>query len=102
MEVISVYGLADHERSRGFLEELCTKIGSFSFPLILGGDFNLIRSADDKNNDNLHWPLIDLFNAHTAAWALWEIPQIGVIHLVQSPVKPSSIGARQSFCFADL
>jgi hypothetical protein len=94
MEVISVYGLADHERSRGFLEELCTKIGSFSFPLILGGDFNLIRSADDKNNDNLHWPLIDHFNAHTTAWALWEIPRIGAIHLVQSPVKPSSIGAR--------
>jgi hypothetical protein len=36
----------------------------------MGGDFNLIRTAEDKNNGNLNWPLIDLFNNNIAGWGL--------------------------------
>jgi hypothetical protein len=43
----------------------------------MGGDFNLIRAACDKNNDNLNWRLMDLFNEHIAAWALMETPRSG-------------------------
>jgi hypothetical protein len=76
-EVVAIYGPADHSRSRSFLEEISDKVGRATHPLLLGGDFNLIRSAEDKNNDNLNWPLIDLFNEHVASWALREIPRTG-------------------------
>jgi hypothetical protein len=31
----------------------------------------------DKNNDNLNWSLIDLFNDNIASWSLGEIHRIG-------------------------
>lgn len=34
-------------------------------------------TSSDKNDNNLHWPLIDLFNTYIAAWALREIPRTG-------------------------
>jgi endonuclease/exonuclease/phosphatase (EEP) superfamily protein YafD len=77
MEVVGIYGPVDHGRSRAFLDELSLKIASSSRPLLVGGDFNLIRSAADKNNGNLNWPLIDLFNEHIAMWDLQEIPRTG-------------------------
>jgi hypothetical protein len=43
----------------------------------MGGDFNLIRAAEDKNNSNPNWSLIDLFNNYIATWALREIPRTG-------------------------
>jgi mannosylglycoprotein endo-beta-mannosidase len=76
-EAIGVYGPADHGRSRAFLEELSEKILHSTRPLVVGGDFNLLRSAADKNNSNLNWPLIDSFNEYIASWALQEIPRTG-------------------------
>jgi hypothetical protein len=29
---------------------------------VLGGDFNLIRGKGNKNNSNIDWRLVDLFN----------------------------------------
>jgi hypothetical protein len=43
----------------------------------MGGDFNLIRSDQDKNNDRINWPRLELFNNHIAAWGLREIPRTG-------------------------
>ena len=43
MEVIGIYGPADHGRSREFLEELSAKIASCTRPLLMGRDFDLIR-----------------------------------------------------------
>jgi exonuclease III len=42
-EFIGVYGPADHGRSSQFLEDLETKVLSLSFPMVVLGDFNLIR-----------------------------------------------------------
>jgi exonuclease III len=77
LEVIGIYGPADHGRSRAFLDEISTKLEACNRPVLMGGDFNLIRAATDKNNDNLNWPLIDLFNEHIANWALRELPRTG-------------------------
>jgi hypothetical protein len=77
MTIIGIYGPADHGRSRAFLEEVSTKVARTNTPLLMGGDFNLIRAACDKNNDHLNWRLMDLFNEHIAAWALREIPRSG-------------------------
>jgi exonuclease III len=77
MEIMGIYGPADNGRARGFLAEISEKIASCTLPLLMGGDFNLIRSATDKNNYNLNWPLIDFFNDNIASWALREIPRTG-------------------------
>jgi hypothetical protein len=77
LEIIGIYGPADHARSRGFLDEISAKVARCTLPIFMGGDFNLIRAAEDKNNDNLNWPLIDLFNNTIDAWALREIPRTG-------------------------
>ncbi|KAK1693140.1 hypothetical protein QYE76_009837 [Lolium multiflorum] len=77
VEAIGIYGPADHGRSREFLEEISNKLSSCTRPVLMGGDFNLIRAATDKNNNNLYWPLIDLFNDHIANWALRELPRTG-------------------------
>jgi hypothetical protein len=75
--VMGIYGPADHEGSRTFLEEISAKVARSTIPLLMGGDFNLIRTTNDKNNDNLNWRLMDLFNKHIATWALREIPRSG-------------------------
>ena len=42
-EIIIVYGPADHSRSAAFLAELHAKISSATLPVVVGGDFNLLR-----------------------------------------------------------
>ena len=52
-EVIIVYGPADHARSPAFLAELRAKVARCATPLVIAGDFNLIRSPDDKSSANI-------------------------------------------------
>ena len=52
-EVIIVYGPADHSRSAAFLDELHRKISAASLPVVVGGDFNLLRVVEDKSNANV-------------------------------------------------
>jgi hypothetical protein len=54
MEIINIYGSTYHGRSCFFLEEVSAKLATLSCPLVMGGDFNLIRLAVDKNNHNLN------------------------------------------------
>lgn len=48
-EIVIVYGPADHHRSEGFLHELHRKISNAQLPVVVAGDFNLIRHPADKN-----------------------------------------------------
>jgi exonuclease III len=59
------------------LEEISNKIAAAEAPLIVGGDFNLLREAHDKNNNRIHWARLDLFNEHITNWGLQEIPRTG-------------------------
>jgi exonuclease III len=61
-EVIGVYGPANHSRSSLFLSSLEDKVSRCSLPVVVMGDFNFIRGAQDKNNDNINWPLVNAFN----------------------------------------
>ena len=76
-EFIGVYGPADHVRSAEFLSELEQKVSSCQIPVVIGGDFNLIRGARDKNNNNINWPRVGLFNDCIARLALREIARTG-------------------------
>ena len=72
-----VYGPADHRRTDEFLAEMSTAIAACHFPLVVGGDFNLIRGSEDKNNDNINWPRVHKFNDFIADLALREIRRGG-------------------------
>jgi hypothetical protein len=74
---MGIYGPADHSRSAEFLQEISNKVEASDVPIIMGGDFNLIRAAHDKNNDMINWTRMDLFNEHIASWGLREIPRTG-------------------------
>jgi hypothetical protein len=37
---------------------------------MIGGDFNLIRSSEDKNNSNIDYKWVDKFNTWVEMWAL--------------------------------
>ena len=72
-----VYGPADHRRTDDFLSELSAAVEACTFPLVVGGDFNLIRGSADKNNDNINWPRVHKFNDFIADHALREIRRGG-------------------------
>ena len=66
-EVIVVYGPADHSRAAAFLDELNTKIASATLRVVVGGDFNLLRSVEEKSNAR-----VDLANL-----GLLELDRVG-------------------------
>jgi exonuclease III len=76
-EYIGVYGPADHSLSSAFLEELEAKVIRSQHQVVVGGDFNLIRGAKDKNNANINWPRVHMFNDSIARMALREINHFG-------------------------
>jgi exonuclease III len=49
-EFVGVYGPADHSRSPLFLQELEEVVSRAAYPVLVAGDFNLIRGTADKNN----------------------------------------------------
>jgi hypothetical protein len=59
------------------LEELERKVASCTLPVVVLGDFNLIRGHQDKNNNNINWPLTNAFNDSIARMALQEIARSG-------------------------
>lgn len=77
-ELIIVYGPADHTRSRDFLSELHDKIVSVSHPLVVGGDFNLIRSRNDKSNlvVSNSW-LVEMFMTGWRSWSSSNFTGVG-------------------------
>jgi exonuclease III len=72
-ELITVYGPAQHDESQDFISELSRKCMYAVLPVVLGGDFNLIRSAKDKNNSNINQRLMDKFNLFIDLYQLKEI-----------------------------
>ena len=44
-----------------------------SYPTLISGDFNLIRSAKDKSNGNVNQKWCDKFNAWVEIWGLLEV-----------------------------
>jgi hypothetical protein len=49
-KLIAVYGAAQENEKEAFLSELVRMCGTESEPLLLGGDFNIIKGLDEKNN----------------------------------------------------
>ena len=71
--LISVYGPAQMDHKAQFLSEVVRVCSKEALPIVIGGDFNIIRRPDEKNNDNYNdrWPF--LFNAVIDSLNLREI-----------------------------
>ena len=50
--LVAVYGAAQPELKQDFLADLVRVCGNKQLPILVGGDFNIIRRRDEKNNNN--------------------------------------------------
>jgi hypothetical protein len=75
--LIPVYGAAQESNKADFLAELVRTCENEQLPMLLGGDFNIIRRQEEKNNSNFNprWPFI--FNAIIKSLDLKEIALTG-------------------------
>lgn len=75
--MISVYGPAQSELKSDFLSQVVRICSKETLPVVIGGDFNIIRSPEEKNNDNYNdrWPF--LFNAVIDTLNLREVEMSG-------------------------
>ena len=75
--LVVVYGAAQDAQKGEFLAELVRICENEQKPFLVGGDFNIIRRQEEKNNDNFNarWPFI--FNAIIESLALREIELSG-------------------------
>jgi exonuclease III len=46
---INVYGAAQDEQKQKFLSELSSFCSRYSHPMLIGGDFDILRNDKDKN-----------------------------------------------------
>ena len=76
-EMICVYGPAQHDKSALFVEELNSICQNCLLPMVIGGDFNLIREASDKSSPNCDQALMYLFNNFIGDNQLREIKRSG-------------------------
>jgi hypothetical protein len=90
--LVTVYGLAQHSLSAEFISELSRKCLRSTLPILLGGDFNLIRFAEDKNNSNIDQSLMDRFNIFIDLHELQEIRRCGAKYTwINKQVNPMMV-----------
>ena len=66
--LVAVYGAAQPEFKPEFLADLVRICGPEQLPILVGGDFNIIRRRDEKNNDNFDGRWSFMFNTILKAW----------------------------------
>jgi hypothetical protein len=59
--LFNIYGPAHDERKRDILEEIQIKVLSSDLPLLLGGDFNMVRKTE-KSSGNADIHMMGAFN----------------------------------------
>lgn len=72
-----VYGAHQDSEKVGFLEELREVRNLCAGPWVIGGDFNMIYSAEDKNNENLNRAMMGRFRRFINDHELKEVPLMG-------------------------
>ena len=75
--LVVVYGAAQDNKKPEFLAELVRICEGETVPMLVGGDFNIIRRHEEKNNDNCNarWPTI--FNAIIESLSLKDLELSG-------------------------
>jgi hypothetical protein len=72
-KLIVVYGSPYDEPKSEFINELHLVMGEGNDPILLGGDFNLVRSQGEKSNGVVNFNHTSLFNEWIEKWGLMEI-----------------------------
>lgn len=75
--MVTVYGPVNHELCVDFLSETGSICEQSVLPIIMGGDFNLIREEADKNNESYNYQLMDSFNNFIGDHQLRELKRSG-------------------------
>jgi exonuclease III len=73
VRLVTVYGPAHDDKKDQFLIELSNICAQNDLPLVLGGDFNILRSSDEKNKAFQANRFIDMFNWIINSYELREI-----------------------------
>ena len=75
--LMTVYGPAQHDLSVDFLTETSGRLNGQTLPVVIGGDFNLIREPDDKSFMRADVGLMNAFNTFIEQFGLREIKKTG-------------------------
>jgi hypothetical protein len=75
--LVIVYGPAQDEFKESFLAELVNMCSHENLPLVVGGDYNILRHPSEKNNDHYHARWSFLFNVVIDGLNLKEIQLTG-------------------------
>jgi hypothetical protein len=104
--LVPVYGVAQDEKKAEFLSELVRTCDNEQLPMLIGGDFNILRRKEEKNNDNFNarWPF--MFNTiiessyDFLAYPAGVLPYIsGLLHLASSLLEVEKLWPhRLSLC----
>ena len=78
--VLVVYGSAHEEHKVEFLTELSDMCGNITYPYIVGGDFNILRYAREKNKRTRTSHASDLFNYIINTFCLREVDMNGGLY----------------------
>lgn len=76
-DCLIVYGPVHHDKSEEFLGELSSRCERDVLPVLIGGDFNLIRCTEDKNTRGGDTRLMKSFNEFIEKSELREIYRNG-------------------------
>ena len=77
MTLAIVYGPAHNDKKDQFLTEISNIYGSSKSPLLIGGDFNILRYSSEKNKKFAGNKISDLFNWVINTHELREVDLIG-------------------------
>lgn len=61
-KLVTVYGPAHDDKKELFLSELSNVCSSHSHPMLIGGDFNILRFSSEKNKNFRGNKFSDMFN----------------------------------------
>jgi hypothetical protein len=75
--LVAIYGAAQDEFKADFLRELVNLAKDNPYPILIGGDFNLLRFRHEKRKGRFddHWPF--LFNVVIDSLDLREVTMVG-------------------------
>ena len=71
--LVTVYGTSYNDKKLEFIAELHDTMTSASYPILICGDFNLIRNETEKSDGQINHQAALLFNEWINRWALMEI-----------------------------
>lgn len=76
-KLFNVYGPVQDNKKQEFLSDLEVTINDSQMPILVGGDFNLIRRVEEKSTGNVNTQWMCAFNDFVANTELRELHRSG-------------------------